>query len=98
MNFSSGLNIGNEGLYWLYEIKKIYFFLFVVFFIVYVDIDLVVCGIKEGVIDFIVKFWDNVWLIEILLFVCCNFFKNKKRVEIFKIVFFMYWGESNVMK
>lgn len=22
MNFSSGLNIGNEGLYWLHEIKK----------------------------------------------------------------------------
>lgn len=24
MNFSSGLNTGNEGLYWLHEIKKIH--------------------------------------------------------------------------
>ena len=40
MNFSSGLNTGNEGLYWLHEIKKIHPSLPVVLFTAYADIDL----------------------------------------------------------
>ena len=59
MNFSSGLNTGNEGLYWLHEIKKIHPSLPVVLFTAYADIDLAVRGIKEGATDFIVKPWDN---------------------------------------
>ena len=55
MNFSSGLNTGNEGLYWLHEIKKIHPSLPVVLFTAYADIDLAVRGIKEGATDFIVK-------------------------------------------
>lgn len=59
MNFSSGLNTGNEGLYWLHEIKKMQPSLPVVLFTAYADIDLAVRGIKEGAADFIVKPWDN---------------------------------------
>ena len=59
MNFSSGLNTGNEGLYWLHEIKKTHPSLPVVLFTAYADIDLAVRGIKEGATDFIVKPWDN---------------------------------------
>ena len=72
MNFSSGLNTGNEGLYWLHEIKKIHPSLPVVLFTAYADIDLAVRGIKEGATDFIVKPWDNTRLIETLLSACRN--------------------------
>ena len=98
MNFSSGLNTGNEGLYWLHEIKEIHPSLTVVLFTAYADIDLAVRGIKEGATDFIVKPWDNARLIETLLSACRNSSKNKKRAEIPKTVSSMYWGESNAMK
>ena len=98
MNFSSGLNTGNEGLYWLHEIKKIQPSLPVVLFTAYADIDLAVRGIKEGATDFIVKPWDNARLIETLLSACRNSSKNKKRAEVPKTVSSMYWGESNAMK
>lgn len=67
MNFTSGINTGNEGLYWLHEIKKQCPTLPVVLFTAYADIDLAVRGIKEGATDFIVKPWDNQKLVETLL-------------------------------
>jgi len=66
MNFSSGINSGNEGLYWLREIKKITPDVQVILFTAYADIDLAVNGIKEGATDFIVKPWNNAKMIEIL--------------------------------
>ena len=98
MNFSSGLNTGNEGLYWLHEIKKIHPSLPVVLFTAYADIDLAVRGIKEGATDFIVKPWDNARLIDTLLSSCHNPSKGKKKTEAPKAVSSMYWGESNAMK
>ena len=59
MNFTSGINNGNEGLFWLHEIKRQYRDLPVVLFTAYADIDLAVRGIKEGASDFVVKPWDN---------------------------------------
>ncbi len=59
MNFTSGINSGNEGLYWLHEIKAARPQTEVVLFTAYADIDLAVKGIKEGAADFIVKPWDN---------------------------------------
>lgn len=67
MNFTSGINTGNEGLYWLHEIKKRCPSLPVVLFTAYADIDLAVKGIKEGAADFVVKPWDNQKLVETLL-------------------------------
>lgn len=55
MNFSSGINSGNEGLYWLREIKRIQPQTQVVLFTAYADINLAVTGIKEGASDFVVK-------------------------------------------
>lgn len=66
MNFSAGINSGNEGLFWLAEIKKQYPALPVVLFTAYADIDLAVRGIKEGAADFIVKPWNNAKLLETL--------------------------------
>lgn len=46
MNFSAGINTGNEGLFWLSEIKKEDPAVQVVLFTAYADIDLAVRGIK----------------------------------------------------
>ena len=66
MNFSSGINSGNEGLYWLREIKRIRPRTQVVLFTAYADINLAVTGIKEGASDFVVKPWDNAKLVQTL--------------------------------
>lgn len=66
MNFSAGINSGNEGLYWLSEIKKYDKDIPVVLFTAYADIDLAVKALKEGASDFVVKPWDNAKLIATL--------------------------------
>src|ERR1035437_6730229 len=66
MNFSAGINTGNEGLFWLSEIKKFDSTLPVVLFTAYADIDLAVKALKEGASDFVVKPWDNARLIATL--------------------------------
>ncbi|NDV58861.1 sigma-54 dependent transcriptional regulator [Bacteroides sp. 519] len=100
MNFTSGINTGNEGLYWLNEIKRLNPQLPVVLFTAYADIDLAVRGIKEGASDFIVKPWDNQKLIEVLQNAASPEKKNKKRdkkEEELKTSS-MYWGNSDAMK
>jgi FixJ family two-component response regulator len=66
MNFSAGINSGNEGLFWLSEIKKFDSTLPVVLFTAYADIELAVKALKEGASDFVVKPWDNARLIATL--------------------------------
>lgn len=66
MNFKAGVNSGNEGLYWLSEVKKLYPQLPVVLFTAYADIDLAVEALKRGASDFVVKPWDNRKLVESL--------------------------------
>jgi len=66
MNFSAGINTGNEGLFWLSEIKKQDADLPVVLFTAYADIDLAVKALKQGATDFVVKPWDNARLIATL--------------------------------
>ena len=66
MNFKAGINNGNEGLFWLVEIKKYHPTLPVVLFTAYADIELAVKGIKEGATDFVVKPWENQKLVETL--------------------------------
>ncbi|MCI6118601.1 MAG: sigma-54 dependent transcriptional regulator [Prevotella sp.] len=64
MNFGRGINNGNEGLFWLKEIKRQEPDVAVVLFTAYADIDLAVRGIKDGAADFIVKPFENEVLIE----------------------------------
>ena len=66
MNFSSGINTGNEGLFWLREIKKHSPNTPVVLFTAYADIELAVTALKEGAADFVVKPWDNAKLLATL--------------------------------
>ena len=66
MNFHTDINTGNEGLYWLSEIKKRSNDVEVVLFTAYADIQLAVEGMKRGAFDFIVKPWENEKLVETL--------------------------------
>ena len=59
MNFHTDINTGNEGLYWLSELKKRCPDVEVVLFTAYADIQLAVEGRKRGAFDFIVKPWEN---------------------------------------
>ena len=58
MNFSAGVNTGNEGIYWLREILKLEPEAVVVLITAYGDVELAVRAIKEGAVDFIIKPWD----------------------------------------
>ncbi|QCX39596.1 sigma-54-dependent Fis family transcriptional regulator [Aureibaculum algae] len=59
MNFSAGINSGNEGLYWLKEIKKKSPAVSVIMMTAYGAIDLAVKALKEGAADFVLKPWNN---------------------------------------
>ncbi len=66
MNFKTDINTGNEGLYWLSELKSRWPEQAVVLFTAYADIALAVEGMKRGADDFVVKPWDNAKLIDTL--------------------------------
>jgi DNA-binding NtrC family response regulator len=66
MNFSAGVNSGNEGIYWLNRILKSDPLAAVVMITAYADVNLAVRAIKEGAADFVVKPWDNNKLITTL--------------------------------
>jgi DNA-binding NtrC family response regulator len=59
MNFSAGVNTGNEGLFWLNEIKKSDPDIEVVMFTAYGDVELAVNALKRGAVDFVLKPWEN---------------------------------------
>ncbi|MDP4292636.1 MAG: sigma-54 dependent transcriptional regulator [Bacteroidota bacterium] len=59
MNFTAGVNTGNEGLYWLKEIKAQFPEVEVVMFTAYGDVELAVKALKEGATDFVLKPWEN---------------------------------------
>ncbi len=59
MNFSAGINTGNEGLFWLSEIKKTVPVTEVVMITAYGDVELAVKALKLGAADFILKPWEN---------------------------------------
>ncbi|MFC4095426.1 sigma-54-dependent transcriptional regulator [Euzebyella saccharophila] len=59
MNFSAGVNSGNEGLYWLRELQKKAPQTSVIMMTAYGAVDLAVKALKEGATDFILKPWNN---------------------------------------
>lgn len=64
MNFSAGINNGNEGLYWLKHIHEIRPTLPVVMLTAYGDVELAVKALKNGAADFLLKPWDNRILVQ----------------------------------
>jgi DNA-binding NtrC family response regulator len=59
MNFKAGINSGNEGLYWLKEIKKSHPDISVVLITAYSEVELAVKALKQGATDFVPKPWEN---------------------------------------
>jgi len=66
MNFSAGVNTGNEGIFWLNKIKETNPEISVVMITAYGDIDTAVRALKAGASDFVLKPWDNEKLIATL--------------------------------
>ena len=96
MNFHSGINNGNEGLYWLREIKRLRPQTAVVLFTAYADIELAVTGLKDGADDFIVKPFNNQKLIQTLSDAYDKTHKHNKSTAPAPSV--MVWGESPAMR
>jgi DNA-binding NtrC family response regulator len=59
MNFKAGIQSGNEGFYWMNKIREIDEEVSIIFITAYGDVDLAIRSLKEGVIDFIQKSWDE---------------------------------------
>jgi DNA-binding NtrC family response regulator len=59
MNFTAGVNTGNEGIYWLNRILEKDPQVVVIMITAYGDIDLAVKAVREGAFDFITKPWEN---------------------------------------
>ena len=98
MNFHTDINTGNEGLFWLSEIKKRCEDVEVVLFTAYADIQLAVEGMKRGAFDFIVKPWDNEKLIEILKAAYANLSKEAREASTASASSIkMHWGKGPAM-
>ena len=96
MNFHTDINTGNEGLFWLSEIKKRSPDTEVVLFTAYADIQLAVEGMKRGAFDFIVKPWDNDKLIETLKN-AYNSRNKEARTAVPPSSMKMFWGKGTAM-
>lgn len=66
MNFSLGVNTGQDGLFWLRTLKKLHPDTSVVLMTAYADVQLAVKGLKNGAADFVTKPWDNDELVRTL--------------------------------
>lgn len=94
MNFRATINTGNEGLFWLGEIKRMAPEISVVLFTAYADVALAVEGMKIGATDFVVKPFDNTQLSETLL----NAFGKEKGKKQDAKGPQMIWGDSPEMQ
>ena len=98
MNFETDINTGNEGLYWLSELKRDFPEVEVVLFTAYADIALAVEGMKRGAFDFVVKPWDNAKLLGILEEACEKHRSATGKAPVAEPTPMMRWGESEAMK
>lgn len=59
MNFSAGINSGNEGIYWLKRVLEQEPGLSIIMITAYGDVELAVKAVHMGAADFVLKPWDN---------------------------------------
>ncbi len=98
MNFETDINTGNEGLYYLSQLKHDFPEVEVVLFTAYADIALAVEGMKRGAFDFVVKPWDNAKLLGILEEACMKHRKTTGKTATAEPAPTMRWGESEAMR
>lgn len=84
MNFKSGQNNGNEGIFWLREIKTRFPAIEVVMITAYGDVNLAVNALKEGAADFVLKPWDNDKLVATLK-AALRIRKSEQKIEELRI-------------
>lgn len=96
MNFSAGLNTGNEGLFWLSKILESNPETSVVTMTAYGNIGLAVEAMRRGARDFVLKPWDNAKLLASLK--ASTQYKRQPKSETSKTNSRMVHGESEVMK
>lgn len=80
MNFSAGVNTGNEGIYWMKKIKETDPNVSVVLITAYGDVELAVNAMKEGAADFIQKSWDEKKILSTILS-AYNLQQSKVRIQ-----------------
>ena len=108
MNFATGDTSGNEGIFWMNEIRKSKALLPIILITAYGDIELAVKAVKEGATDFITKPWEPEKLI-ITLQNAYRLYRSNKEVKKLKIKekqlsedldreFRMFHGSSELMK
>ena len=66
MNFSLGVNSGQDGLLWLRTFRRLHAHIPVVLITAFADVQLAIKGLKSGAADFVTKPWDNDELIRTL--------------------------------
>ena len=66
MNFSLGVNSGQDGLLWLRTFRRLHTHIPVVLITAFADVQLAIKGLKSGAADFVTKPWDNDELIRTL--------------------------------
>ena len=67
MNFTAGLNTGNEGFYWMSRILEVDSEATIVLITAYGNVELAVKAIKQGATDFIQKSWDKEKIVSTIL-------------------------------
>ena len=67
MNFSAGIQTGNEGIFWMNKILEQDPSATIVFITAFGDVELAVKSLKEGVTDFIQKSWDQQKILSTIL-------------------------------
>ena len=104
MNFTAGVNNGNEGIYWLRRIRDIRPDVKVVLFTAYADVDLAVRSMRDGAVDFVVKPWDNERLVASLRN-ACELARSQREVKLLREIRReltvdepMFWGTSPAME
>ena len=66
MNFSLGVNSGQDGLLWLRTFRRLHAHIPVVLITAFADVQLAIKGLKSGAADFVTKPWDYDELIRVL--------------------------------
>ncbi|MCK4988919.1 MAG: sigma-54-dependent Fis family transcriptional regulator [Bacteroidales bacterium] len=67
MNFSAGINTGNEGFFWMNKILEIDPDASIILITAYGDVEQAIRAIREGASDFILKSWDREKILSTIL-------------------------------
>jgi DNA-binding NtrC family response regulator len=67
MNFSSGMNTGNEGIFWMNKILETDPDASIILITAYGDVELAIRAIREGASDFVLKSWDREKILSTIL-------------------------------